>query len=90
MTRQEFLSTHTFTGDLFQYPLVLVALSHTAAMFLSIAALRTGGNQIVIPGASSSIEAEDLGVGNAFRTARFAIFIYNTQYRYLSLSFGST
>lgn len=38
-----------------------VALSHTAAMFLSIAALRIGGNQILIPGGNEHRSWRSLG-----------------------------
>ncbi|CAK9096444.1 unnamed protein product [Durusdinium trenchii] len=47
---QEFLSTHTFDGHLFNFPLTLVAISHTAAALLSLAALRTQGHSIVTKG----------------------------------------
>jgi len=47
---QEFLSTHTFEGHLFNFPLTLVAISHTAAALLSLADLRIGGHDIFVPG----------------------------------------
>lgn len=47
---QEFLSTHTFGGELFSFPLVLVAISHSAGALLSLGALRIGGHDILVPG----------------------------------------
>ncbi|CAE6967423.1 slc35b2 [Symbiodinium natans] len=47
---QEFLSSHTFESDLFNFPLTLVALSHTAGALLSLAALASAGHQVVVPG----------------------------------------
>lgn len=47
---QEFLSTHTFGGELFSFPLVLVAISHSAGALLSLGALRIGGHDILVTG----------------------------------------
>lgn len=47
---QEFLSSHTFESDLFNFPLTLVALSHSAGALLSLAALCASGHQVVAPG----------------------------------------
>jgi len=47
---QEFLSSHTFEADLFNFPLTLVALSHSAGALLSLFALRMGGHSWRTPG----------------------------------------
>eukprot|EP00435_Cladocopium_sp_Y103_P024405 s2282_g6.t1 len=47
---QEFLSTHTFGGELFSFPLALVAISHSAGALLSLGALRLGGHDVLAKG----------------------------------------
>mmetsp|Transcript_42254 Transcript_42254/g.78632 ORF Transcript_42254/g.78632 Transcript_42254/m.78632 type:complete len:799 (-) Transcript_42254:267-2663(-) len=52
---QEFLSSHTFDGALFNFPLMLVAISHISGALLSLGALWAAGHPLIVPGITNTI-----------------------------------
>jgi len=46
---EEFLSVHTFKGELFAFPLFIVAVNHSCGAVVALGALKLGGMPVLVP-----------------------------------------